>query len=198
MIFQPRRKLRATISLRHRNNIVTTTSLAVFIAEMLITIMITRGYGGNNICRLHRGSLIATTWAWIPYRLRNDQHHIRKYIPGGDNKVDGRRINSNLYPTTHSSGGCMVVNTPSRHNVSRSDRESSTWSIEVEKRKDSYDIVTETTNMAMSICGDDLSAKACSLFGGLKYYNTDIDNRFRVIFVLGGPGKYNRSCTMFR
>ena len=47
----------------------------------------------------------------------------------------------------------------------------------------------EATEYAASLCGDDLSVKAASNFGGLKYFNTDIDGRFRVLFVLGGPGK---------
>ena len=74
---------------------------------------------------------------------------------------------------------------------------SSTTSIQVEERKNSDDSVTEATNMAMSICGDELSVRASSIFGGLKYYNTDIDNRFRVLFVLGGPGNYNPYTTTF-
>jgi hypothetical protein len=66
-------------------------------------------------------------------------------------------------------------------------------SIKGEEMKDSDDIVVEAKKVAMSICSDDLSIKACSIFGGLKYYNTDIDNRFRVLFVLGGPGKHTQS-----
>lgn len=84
-----------------------------------------------------------------------------------------------------------MATTLSRRYSSSSDSLSSTTSIQGEEMNDSDDIVTETTKMAMSICGDDLTQKAYSTFGGLPYYNTDIDNRFRVLFVLGGPGKYN-------
>jgi hypothetical protein len=84
-----------------------------------------------------------------------------------------------------------MATTLSRRYSSSSDSLSSTTSIQGEEMNDSDDIVTETTKMAMSICGDDLTLKAYSTFGGLPYYNTDIDKRFRVLFVLGGPGKYN-------
>jgi hypothetical protein len=49
-----------------------------------------------------------------------------------------------------------------------------------------------TTGSALysaTLCGDPLSVKAQSNFGGLSYYNTAIDQRFRVLFVLGGPGE---------
>ncbi len=64
-------------------------------------------------------------------------------------------------------------------------------SIQGEGKKDPEDMATEARNMALSICGDDLSVRACSTFGGLRYFNTDIDNRFRILFVLGGPGKFD-------
>jgi hypothetical protein len=46
----------------------------------------------------------------------------------------------------------------------------------------------ETINYAEALCGDDLSVRAVSSFGGIKYFNTEVDRRFRVLFVLGGPG----------
>lgn len=59
---------------------------------------------------------------------------------------------------------------------------------------------TTTTNAdpggatcAYSLYGDELSSNAASAFGGLKYYNTNMDDRFRVLFVLGGPGKSEKN-----
>jgi hypothetical protein len=46
-----------------------------------------------------------------------------------------------------------------------------------------------TALYSATLCGDPLSVKALSTFGGLTYYNTAIDQRFRVLFVLGGPGE---------
>jgi hypothetical protein len=47
-------------------------------------------------------------------------------------------------------------------------------------------------NFADALCGDDLSVRAMSSFGGIQYFNTDVDNRFRILFVLGGPGELYR------
>jgi hypothetical protein len=59
-------------------------------------------------------------------------------------------------------------------------RPSSTTSAEAERTSALY---------SATLCGDPLSIKAQSNFGGLVYYNTAIDQRFRVLFVLGGPGE---------
>lgn len=48
----------------------------------------------------------------------------------------------------------------------------------------------ETINYAGALCGDDASTRALSTFGGIQYFNTDVDKRFRVLFVLGGPGEF--------
>lgn len=47
----------------------------------------------------------------------------------------------------------------------------------------------EAINYSDILCNDDLSVRAMSSFGGIKYINTDVDSRFRVLFVLGGPGE---------
>jgi len=44
---------------------------------------------------------------------------------------------------------------------------------------------TEVLQLAKSALGDNTAAWD---FGGLKYYNTAGDNRFRCLFILGGPG----------
>lgn len=179
MILKLRRKCTTTETIQHRNVV---ASLFVFIAEVLITAMLSRGNSASNIGKLYR-PLVATTWAWIPQR---HHHGIRRYIPCGGHELDGGWRHTNI----HWDGS--VVTTPSRRYSSNTFSKSSTTSIQGEERKDSDDVVIEATNMAMSICGDDLSVRASSTFGGLKYYNTDIDNRFRVLFVLGGPGNYQR------
>lgn len=171
---------------------------------MLITTMIAHGNG--NVCHLskwHYRPLITKTSAWIPsHRLRSDYHRIRRDIPRGGNEVycSWRYLSIKPICTTSKHWYSSVAIVPSRcyssSSSSSSYSSSSTTSIQGEERKDSDDIVTEATNMATSICGDDLSVRASSTFGGLKYYNTDIDNRFRVLFVLGGPGNYIR-CDCF-
>jgi UMP-CMP kinase len=56
-----------------------------------------------------------------------------------------------------------------------------------QKASDSTD-VARATQAANCLCDSDASRKAMQIFGGLQYYNTNIDKRFRSIFVLGGPG----------
>ena len=191
MIFRPGRKFTATTSIHHRNFVV---SLAVLIAEMIVTTMMSRGGGSSSsstTCKLHFCPLIATTWAWIPHRLRNDHHSISRYIPRGCNDLDFDRRSPNVKSIYSASihGYSSMRSAPSHRYSSSSNSRSSTTSIQRGERNNPNDIVTEARNMAMSICGDDLSFRACSIFGGLKYFNTVIDNRFRVLFVLGGPGK---------
>jgi hypothetical protein len=48
----------------------------------------------------------------------------------------------------------------------------------------------EATSYAATLCGDNLTSRSISTFGGIQYFNTDVDSRFRVLFVLGGPGTY--------
>lgn len=50
----------------------------------------------------------------------------------------------------------------------------------------------DTIQYANVFCADDLSVRALSSFGGIQYVNTDVDSRFRVLFVLGGPGESNQ------
>jgi hypothetical protein len=196
MRFHPRRKF-ITIKIHHQIIVV---ALVAFIAEMVITTIIarsSRNISSTSIRKLvsHYCPLIVTTRAWMPQRLRNDQYRITgssKYIPRGGCNADDcswRYVNRN--PTCTASKqwhDSMAISPSARCYSSRTYSSSSMTSVQGEDKKEPGDIVTEATNMAISICGDDLSVKACSSFGGIRYYNTDIDNRFRVLFVLGGPG----------
>ena len=141
-----------------------------------------RGTSHGSIRKLYR-PLIATVDAWIPQRLgHHDHRRTRRFIPRVcDNDGCSWRY-QNINPTRATS----------KHWYSIGSTRSSTTSIQDEEKKEPDDPVTEAMNMALSICGDDISVNACSTFGGLKYYNTHIDNRFRVLFVLGGPGTYSR------
>lgn len=47
---------------------------------------------------------------------------------------------------------------------------------------------TTVLEQALSLCDDSHTIQAAANFGGLQYWNTVTDDRFRVVFVLGGPG----------
>ena len=205
MIFHPRQ----TISTRRRTVVTASLFVWIFVEMRIITTMMMvrktgSSHGRQNIGQLKPRPMIATTWAWLPLQLRprDDQYRLRRFISQIGTEEGCSRRYSYMYPTIITPKhryGPMTAKPSQRYSSSSSstgsssDSTSSTASIQ---RID--DIVTEATNMANSICGDDLSVKACSNFGRIKYYNTDIDSRFRVLFVLGGPGKSTRCGAIFR
>ena len=185
MIFQPRRK-NLTISFHRRANFSSLVIIIIIIIEMVVTRLGARGTYHSSIRQLHR-PLIATAAAWIPQqqqqRLGHGDHHYRtrRLILRGSGGNDGCNFKyQNINPTQRGT---------SKHWFTiGSTRSSTTTSTQDEEKKEPDDAATEAKNMALSICGDEISARAYSTFGGLKYYNTDVDKRFRVLFVLGGPG----------
>ena len=199
MRFQPRQQF-VTITIQRRLVIV---SLVAFIAEMVVMTIIargnlhtisSRGIGIRMWLSQYRPP-ITTIGAWIPQRLHSEHRRsCGRYISrgGSDHDCGYRYRNSNPTVTPSKQWHDWMATTPSaRCYSSRSSSSSPVASIQVEGKKDPEDMATEARNMALSICGDDLSVQSCSTFGGLRYFNTDIDNRFRILFVLGGPGKFD-------
>jgi hypothetical protein len=145
------------------------TSLINWTLLLIGVFIVTMIFRNNNIQRP-----FASTMAWIPQRL--SRSYKQGVILGGMESRLGNDIRTFTILSKLSHGPSQNYG---RKALSASVQENTPQPAAV-----------EAMNYTTYLCGDELSSQACSTFGGIKYYNTDIDERFRVLFVLGGPGAY--------
>ena len=92
----------------------------------------------------------------------------------------------------HPHGGAPFLNinhnNPQSSSFSTSTATSSSSSLHSTTDNDETTTTSSLQEQASSLCGDARTRQALRDFGGLRYFNTALDDRFRVLFVLGGPG----------
>lgn len=142
--------------------------ISVFLLGNILLLMSRTSYG---VCR-------CSVSAWMPrYSRRRQRNIVSVLLRGGSDSSSKRpsfRASSRVHEQSRIS---QSLPPPYTRTFSSTPWHATTTNSEA-----------ESTNYAAALCGDERSSQAASKFGGLKYFNTDIDRRFRVLFVLGGPG----------
>jgi hypothetical protein len=138
-----------------------------------------RGSCGTTSCHKKLYHPLSAALAWMPRNLyRTWSKYYFQPRADGESYIPQTFTRAIQRYDTNAKIPSRFYSSPSSTTTSQNEMEAA----------DEINKATVATELAKTLCCDDLSSRASSTFAGIKYYNTDIDGRFRVLFVLGGPG----------